>query len=217
MADGGGRGLDAARIDADLIARAVIAAARTYGDDPVRAVTGGTSARRCLAPAAQALARLFELKDRQAERLLGLSVGTLCKRRVAATRDAFLAATQAAVDDVRLALTSRPAPSPVVVARSQVPGRAPIRPAAPILAVATPPPRAASPASPVVGPVGEAVLSQLSEGACTPMALATILCAKESVIGQTLSLLAHQRLVEADPLGERGIRGQLWRLKRKEA
>jgi hypothetical protein len=60
-------------ITADLIARAVVAAARSLHIDPVRAVTAKRGGPRlALTAAALALAETFNLDNRRAGRLLGL-------------------------------------------------------------------------------------------------------------------------------------------------
>jgi hypothetical protein len=56
------------------------------------------------------------------------------------------------------------------------------------------------------------ILQALAEGAHTPPALAMRLNVKELAVGEQLRCLAHLGHVTADPLGERGLRGQLWRL-----
>jgi hypothetical protein len=89
---------------ADVWARAIIAAATVYGDDPVVAVTApsarGRFERRSLAPACYALAEGLGFPVAQAARQLGLDPKVVWRRRTTAAwpfRDAFRAA-RGAVD-----------------------------------------------------------------------------------------------------------------------
>lgn len=97
MADGGG--LQPIQLSADLVARAVIAAARSYGDDPVKACTcaPNASARRSLTAAASGLNRGGVAFD-QLERMLGVrrsSVFCNRSRKPAGFAEAALAALRA--------------------------------------------------------------------------------------------------------------------------
>jgi hypothetical protein len=89
---------------ADVWARAIIAAAAVYGDDPVVAVTSpsarGRFERRSLAPACYALAEGLGVPVAQAARQLGLDPKLVWRRRTTAAwpfRDALRAA-RGAVD-----------------------------------------------------------------------------------------------------------------------
>jgi hypothetical protein len=84
-----------AGVTADLVARAVIAAAAVYGDDPAGAVAARAGrARRCLAPAAAGLARALGLSERRGARLLGLSSASIS--RAGARHGSFALAVSAA-------------------------------------------------------------------------------------------------------------------------
>lgn len=102
MADGG----SAAVLTADLCARAIIAAARAYGDDPERACTGsGNAKRRALTAAAGGLRNATGADWRVLGRILGMSPGSFMVARSPTRRtDAYTAAETAAERAVRYAL-----------------------------------------------------------------------------------------------------------------
>lgn len=88
---------------ADLVARAVIAAARALGEDPVEAVTGRTLGRRALAPAVSGMARVGACSTRRVARMLGMGRETVAKARGRGGED-FLRAEAAAAAAVDAAL-----------------------------------------------------------------------------------------------------------------
>lgn len=91
-------------LTADLCARAVIAAARAYGDDPDAAMTAKSGKlRRCLAPAASALQRAGVCSLSAGARMLQLGSSTLSTARSTANNK-FDQAEAAAIAAVKLAL-----------------------------------------------------------------------------------------------------------------
>lgn len=94
-------------LTADLAARAIIAAAVKYGDDPVVALTAdkaaGPFARRCLTPAASAMARECEISMARVGPILGVSGAAIGVAR-AKGRPGFVAAETSAREALRYAL-----------------------------------------------------------------------------------------------------------------
>ncbi|MBC7169246.1 hypothetical protein, partial [Phenylobacterium sp.] len=89
---------------ADLYARAIIAAAISYGDDPVAALeTRSGRARRCLAPAITGIARGSGVKLKAVCNTLGYDVTSISRARTA-NRDQFQKAQDAAEEAVRYAI-----------------------------------------------------------------------------------------------------------------
>lgn len=109
-----------------------------------------------------------------------------------------------AVDDSVRSPIARPRPAP---------------PAAPKPVVATGPitswiaPSPGLPSLPEADrPLSDRILEVLADGSATPMGLASILGAKEALVGQSLSVLRHAGLVAADPPPPEGVRQQRHRL-----
>lgn len=74
----------AGRMTADILARAVIAAARAYGDDPLAVLTApGRRGRRCLPAAASGVARALRIELRPVCGVLGLAYDSVRAKRSA--------------------------------------------------------------------------------------------------------------------------------------
>lgn len=58
--------------------------------------------------------------------------------------------------------------------------------------------------------VSDRILKALSERPLSAVSLASIIDAKELLVSMELSVLAHLGLVEAGPVGERGLRHRVW-------
>lgn len=87
----------AVALTADLIARAVIAAARSYGDDPLAAMMARRSGRRCLAPAATGICQATGADMARVARIIGFNPHNIGRARSVAGFDlASVAAERAA-------------------------------------------------------------------------------------------------------------------------
>lgn len=189
-------------VDAQTIAVAIVASAKVFGDDPVAALTGGP--RRCLPPAACALVASGEGMAAIC-RVLGLNPGSV---KAVRTRPygAFQPAMAAAVDAVaRHRAKPSPAPSALPPAAPkanliQVP-RKPIAPGLQVPAES----------------LGGRILAALARGPGTPRGLATILDAKEELVGREINMLQHAGRIRAGDMPESGRRDQRWYLAQDDA
>lgn len=176
--------MNAGGLTADLIAVALVAAARQAGIDPLQvfdaAPHGAARVRRL---AAAALSRHGDSSGRSASRALSVPYTSCAPAQLRSMKitDQQIAGVVAVLARRAAAL----APPPI---------RDVVRPA-PSTAIS----------------LDDRLLAMLDEGAHTTVALATRLGAKELVVGQMLSMLRHHGRVAADPLGDGGLRGQLWR------
>lgn len=215
----------------ELIARAVIAAAKAYGDDPLKAVAGtGRYERRALTAAVSGLDRAGVPDWRRTARSLGMTVQAVISARTRA-QPHFIAAEKAARRAARYAQW-RPEAAAAVVAAAQVvaseaegangvhlrmtPGErvdiAPKPPLRPILRLDIPSATEFAPSTPSGPTLTARILGTLAEGPRAPQTLATLLDAKEALVGQSLRVLLHGGQVVAEPLTDKGLRGQMWRL-----
>lgn len=223
MADGGGLTL-AAPLTADLVARAVIAAARSYGDDPVHAMTSTARfGRRALAAAASGVARAMEVSPIRAARILQIKDTNVYTARARASADfvaAELAATRAvefaawrpqAAEDDAAALEGE---EPLAMVQVEVIEPGP-RTALPGPAAArmrpSPPPSDARGAS-VSSPIRDLILKALAERPLNTMSLAYLVDSKEMAVSSTLVQLEHEGLVQYRTV-ENGPRRFEWLLK----
>lgn len=227
---------------ADLVARAVIAAARALGEDPVEAVTGRTLGRRALAPAVSGMARVGACSTRRVARMLGMGRETVAKARGRGGED-FLRAEAAAAAAVDAALrwteetrglgfvepprgmTPGPAEVAAEVATAAVPAVVDAEvevagvvewtpsPAPPI------PPPASAPAAPLrqprmlaAGAAAREVREALREDADTVGGLMERLGLSEQVVRRALTLLSDQGEAQADPVTAEGFAARYWRL-----
>ncbi len=101
-------------LSADMVARAIVASARTFGDDPVAALTAtpkrGDPSRRAIAPAGIVLCEVTGATHARMSRVLGLAQGTLGE---AWRRPGAEAAIRAVRDELA------PAPPRAVVASAE--------------------------------------------------------------------------------------------------
>lgn len=199
---------------AEAYAWAIIAAARTYGDDPVAVLASPRRGhKRCLFAVVDALSRVSGLPMRAIAKPLGVqdsSVRTARSQHRGAYSQARLAAQAAVADLVTVAPTDRRVQS---APRS---AGAPIRivPQSSMGISATPPQTSRSaPARVVAGTTVHRILQELAQGPRNTCALATILDVKEGVISSNLRIMAYEGQVEAGPLPEGGLRVQLWSLR----
>lgn len=207
----------------DLWARAVIAAARTYGDDPVAAMTArGGRRRRCLAAAASALGRVGVSPASVAGRIFGLGGSSVTARRAKASAE-FLAAEASAIAAIRGVLPTaakapivtvedppslRPAPEPDETRLE--PGSFDVERAAEreaqggaVLAVA----RTLSAAR-----VRREVLVCLEEDPCSGPELMQLVGVGEGQIRAALQALADEGRVVGTPLTAEGWAARTWRI-----
>lgn len=117
-------------LTADLCAQALVAAARAYGDDPVRAVLAKAGrVRRCFAPAATALAAQTGQRPSRVCAVLGLGMNTYCGAAAGDTPK-YQEAVSAAVEAVARELKS-PSPVGTVIAPPPVASEEPALPPPP--------------------------------------------------------------------------------------
>lgn len=223
-------------LTADLIAVAIVAAARSYGDDPVRAfMARGGPKRRSLTPAAEALAFLTQVPITRLSPMLKIAPRGCARARVNggpgymqafARAEAAIRAALAGSDQVEVAAPA-PAPAspaadeelvetggcapPIVVRRADPPPEPPRRAPGPLTSWISPAP--GLPTLPEAErPLGDRILDVLADGSATPMGLASILGVKESLVSQSLSVLRHAGVITADPPPREGLRQQRHRL-----
>ena len=225
----------AAPLTADLCARAIIASAQAYGDDPVRAMTAKSGRpRRCLTPALYGIASVTGRKVGRLRKMLhmgGLQAKPADPEFSRAMKAAFRAAEFAAWrPDARESVVGGAAPDTLVEDRPQgavetAPRPTPRRPALELVKNGE---RAAAPAAHVARParyvvpvkvteasaLSDRILDLLKDRALTAKSLATILGVKELYVGQALSALAWAKLVDADdPPPPSGRDIMLWRIR----
>lgn len=222
---GVGGGAATVILTADLVARAIIAAARIFGDDPVQAMTARRNSmeRRVLSAAAGGLNRALKVRLERFDALLGVRPQTV---RAARTKKGavFAQAEQAAAravayagwrPDARISVVSPPAPPAVAAVANAVRVRHPEVAAAPPTLSPTrfhpawsPPPKAMANAD---RPVSDLLLEVLARGPAHTMNLALMIDRKEMAVVQTLSALAAARKVVSEPLAD-GPRRFRWKL-----
>jgi hypothetical protein len=189
-----------AELTADLCARAVIAAARVYGDDPVLACTAkGGHRRRAIAPAVLALAGVLHLSLRQVARIFGMrgdNVGRL------AGRSARFLEAQAAAEGAVMAWSE-----PLETAGQPAPP-----PAAPPPAASEGPERLTRTRMLAPRRVQAEVLACLADEPCTGPELMQLVGVGEGQVREALAALKAAGRVTSDPLTQEGWRAQFWRL-----
>ena len=205
-------------LDAQTIAVAIVACAKVFGDDPVAALTGGP--RRCLPPAACALVE-FGTGLAAICRVLGLNPGSV---KAVRTRPygAFRPAMAAAMEAVTLhrsnpatGLATGPTSEPEAPEPQAVPPRPVGPPKAKLVQVARRPiaPTVQVPAE----SLGGRILAALARGPGTPRGLATILDAKEELVGREINMLQHAGRIRAGEMPDSGRRDQRWYLAQDDA
>jgi hypothetical protein len=212
-------------VSADVIAWAVVASARVFGDDPVAALSGGArlrGARRCLPPAVVGVARATGAQEASLARMLGLPTGTVQgakahqKGRYREALAAVIAAVDLVLEDDR-AGGGVAEPEPEIAPEAEPPmdeGAAIARACAP------PAPPAPFKPMPVIyrgdptpsSPLGARILAALARAPGTPRGLATALDAKEELVGREITRLAHEGMIVAGDMPESGRRDQPWKL-----
>lgn len=196
---------------AEAYAWAIIAAARTYGDDPVSVLASPKRGhKRCLFAVVDALSRVSGLPMRAIAKPLGVqdsSVRTARSQHRGAYSQARLAAQAAVADLVSVAPTDRRVQARVEPKAKPVPQSS--------TGISAPPPQTSrsAPARVVPGTTVHRILQELAQGPRNTCALATILDVKEGVISSNLRIMAYEGQVEAGPLPEGGLRVQLWSLR----
>ncbi len=209
---------------ADLWARAIIAAARAYGDDPVEALAG-TAQRRCLQAACLALVAPTGLSIAEVATRLGLQPSAVRRMKTEGNRE-FKAAWRAAARAADYACWRPEAAESVVQAAGEMDrvgeaGVEVIAPeAAPLPEPAPKPAHLARPHAPLAGRVNLAnghaftpafrpgpppptqslearILARLGQAPTCPRSLASILGVKESFVDQTLRVLGLEGRVIA--------------------
>jgi hypothetical protein len=193
----------------EAYARAIIAAARTYGDDPVAVLASPKRGdKRCLFAVVDALSRVSGLPMRRIAKPLRVqdsSVRTARSQHRGAYTSARLAAEAAVADlvsivqhDARVQSVRRSEPVRIVPQSS--------------MGVSAPPPAMtrSRPMKVVADSTEARILKELAEGPRNTCALATILDVKEGVVSSTLKIMAYEGLVVAGPLPDGGLRVQPW-------
>jgi hypothetical protein len=178
-------------VTATVLAHAVVAAARFYEDDPVKAMTSAmANDRRALTAAVSGVADAAEVTPRRIAPLLGVSVHTVEQRRRTGGgqfHKAAAAAHRAAKAEMDRATPPLPRPAPAE--------------RVPLTAYAE------------GGALTERIVRALGDkGACSPMTLAFLVEAKELRVGQALTQLEQEGRVLSDAMPFAGRRAQLWRL-----
>lgn len=198
-------------LTADLCARAVIASARIYRDDPLRALTAKRGAlRRSVAPAVCALSGVMKVPLTAAARVLGLNSDGIPGLKKRSAR--FLEAQAAAEGSLLAYVEPLEAPGGV---RKNIPAEALKRAGA-----STPhSPSSAGSAAPLAlprmmaaGRVRREVLASLREEASTGPELMQLVGVGEGQIRDTLSGLKAEGLVTCTALTQEGWGAQFWRL-----
>lgn len=205
----------------DLWARAVIASARAYGDDPITAMAArGGKQRRSLAPAASALGRVGVCRASVAGRVFGLATSSVLATR-AKGRAAFLAAESAAMRAVESALAGELVLAPENWVTLVPPGSVgpDIRgeadlPAGPPLA---PPPvvdsgRGGGARTMSALRVRAEVMECLEEEPCSGPELMQLVGVGEGQIRAALQALADEGRVRGTPLTAEGWAARTWRI-----
>jgi hypothetical protein len=208
-------------LTADVIARAIVAAARSYGDDPVVAMTTKTgTVRRALAPAMYGVREATGWPMRQLARVMRMDGPTMRRARLNGG-EKFTRAQAAAVT----ALTSGELPAPpvetpedrrlamlaqAVRAKPAVVVPTPHRVApGPVTAyVAGPVYRAAPTGKPIV--LRDKIMAQLVDAPSTAPSLAILTGAKELAVSETLRVMEHEGAVLARPVPPEGKRYREW-------
>lgn len=234
---GGGR-----MLTADLAARAIVASAYAYGDDPVRAMTAKSGkTRRCLTPALYGISTVTGVKVGRLRKIFHMG-GMQSRPEDPAFNRAMTAAFRAADyanwrpetreslgggqnNDLLVGDGPGQALAAIENIVAFVPQPKPMRPPLELVKRgerAAPTDRPPVPVRRYVAPVkitqssalSDRILDLLKDRALTAKSVATILDAKELYVSQTLSALAHEGLVDADdPPPPAGRDCMLWRIK----
>jgi hypothetical protein len=202
-------------LTADLIATAIVASARAYGDDPVLALTVASGVRRrCLAPAIVALKAVTTASFKRVAPLVGCAPTAVSQARSCAGPN-FTRAQKAAVAALAAHLAPA-APAPVVVVAPPAPPAPagltrPVPGAVSCSVRPALPERSAEPLLPTTS-AEDQILEALIDGPHTTSGMASRLGLKEMVVIAVLGSLQREGAVTADRVPEAGRRAQYWRL-----
>lgn len=183
-------------LTADLVARAVIAAAKSFGDDPERALaTTRGPLKRALTPAAAAVADATSRSVQPVATLLGLRGNNFSRSRAAAGYDL---AYRAAFDAVKREL-ARATSSSASAAAPMVAAPAVARPAVALRVVTS---LAAM----------KMILAELAKGPATGPDLMEALNLGEGQVRVALDHLSEEREIHHTAMTAEGWRAMFWRL-----
>lgn len=215
--------MTATPLTADMIARAIIAAAAIYETDPERACLAKSGMmRRPLTAASYGIGRAAGVHERQVSRILGLGLTAVAQARnmgsgrfwkaALAAEEAARGHMPAAPDeplripvefDEPMPPEPEPAPRPTFIPPRAGAISAPIRPA---------PFVAQKPAQEPTTTLRGRILAALRDAPCTAPNLAILVDAKELPISDTLRSLEREGVVVAGPIPTQGQRHRAWAL-----
>lgn len=214
-------------LTADMVARAVIAAARIYGDDPLEVLQASTMKRRAVVAAASALEASGLVRFKELAPMLAIRSTTVHHARKAA-RPRFLRAAGAATRAIEYSRWRPDAAASVVAAPPAIPRATAVEAAASVRdlhAEIARPLRAQSGGmlsamvrptySPPAGPppersLGDRILDELADGPVSAAGLATRLDVKELPVSQTIRALAQAGHLVGGDIPFEGRRFQKW-------
>lgn len=220
-------------LTANVIARAVVASARSYGKHPLDAFEARSGAvRRPITAAALGLHLGLKVPISRAARLLGCAPNAVSQAR-GRQEPAFLRAVEAAKVAARTAhhgcapfqAPPEPPPAPAKPSTADLLAKA-IRERAratpaPVETRPAPEPRRDAPHAPVrfQSPpvlteltIGARILRELSERPLSGASLASVLGEKENIVLQALSVLRHEGRIACDAPPPEGERYKAWRV-----
>lgn len=175
-------------VTADMMALAIVAAARVYGDNPIKTLTGGGGQRRALAPALYAVANQTGQPIKRLCRITGIYASNVSTARRAPTPQ-FSDAMSAAGSELLKHALSR---SAAIGSRYRPPAT-----------------HQADPPSPLT--MTGRVLKVVGERPVSAPTMAIILGTKENEITTALSILRQQGRVEPGETPANGERWRVWR------
>lgn len=194
-------------LTADICARAVIASARVYRDDPIKACTATTGKiRRSLAPAVLALSGVLNLPRPRVAKVFGVSSWTV--NQAAASPSPRFIEAQAAAEGAVLAWSEPLAPEPP--APSPPPAGVELPP--PQVRVKPPSGPLALPAAKALGRVKREVLATLADEPSSGPELMQLVGVGEGQIREALSALKTEGRVACTAMTQEGWPAQFWRL-----
>lgn len=174
-------------VTADLIAVAIIAAARVYGDNPEKTLTGGGGQRRALAPALCAVANQTGQPIKRLCRMTGIyasNVSTARRYATPAFSDAMTAAGSVLLKDALQRSAAVKRPLRLIVQRAEPP-------------------------SPLT--MTGRVLKVICERPLPAPTMAIVLGTKETEVTTALSILRQQGRAEPGETPPEGERWRVWR------
>lgn len=202
----------------DVIAHAIVASAKAYGDDPVRVLLSrGGPTRRCITPAAEAICLLTGYSYAKLAPVLQIAPRGTSRARLNGG-DAYeraFAAAEARLRQLGLERSSFPA----LKTDSEAPAAAPAEdPAEPAIQAVLKLRSLCRPATTVTAAAARRMVqSALMEGPATGPDLMEALNLSEGQVRQALTGLADDGLVLSTPRTAEGWRAQFWRACQAEA